>query len=88
MVIPQPLRVLPVEGDDVRPHVAGVVIQFIRDSGEVNGIIVTEETVLPQPLRSGPQGDVLGVTFHALYPIPIRFQRQRDERGRRCFCRV
>ena len=64
MVIPQPLRVLPVEGDDVRPHVAGVVIQFIRDSGEVNGIIVTEETVFPQPLRPGPQGAVLGVAIH------------------------
>ena len=67
------------------PHVAGVVIQFIRDSGEVNGIIVTEETVFPQPLRSGPQGDVLGVTFHALYPIPVSLQRQCDERGRGCF---
>ena len=88
VVVAKPLRVLPVEGDDVRPHVAGVVIQFVRDSGEVNGIVITEQAVFPQPLRSGPQGDVLGVTFHALYPIPIRFQRQRDECGRRCFCRV
>ena len=88
MVIPQPLRVLPVEGDDVRPHVAGVVIQFIRDSGEVNGIIVTEETVFPQPLRSGPQGDVLGVALHALRLVPVFLQRQRDECGRICFCRV
>ena len=88
MVIPKPRRVLPVEGDDVRPHVAGVVIQFVRDSGEVNGIIVTEETVFPQPLRSGPQGDVLGVTLHRREPVPIRFQRQRDERGRRRFCWV
>ena len=24
----------------MRPHVAGVVIQFIRDSGEVNGIVI------------------------------------------------
>ena len=70
------------------PHVAGVVIQFIRDSGEVNGIVITDETVFPQPFRSGPQGDILGVTFHALYPIPIRFQRQCDERGRSCFCWV
>ena len=88
VVIPQPLRVLPVEGDDVCPHVAGVVIQFIRDSGEVNGIVITEETVFTQPFRPRTQRDVLGVTFHALHPIPIRFQRQRDERGRRCFCRV
>ena len=88
MVIPQPLRVLPVEGDDVCPHVAVVVIQFVRDSGEVNGIVITEQAVFPQPLRSRPQGDVLGVAFHALHPIPIRFQRQRDERGRGCFCRV
>ena len=42
VVISQPFRVLPVEGDDVRPHVAGVVIQFIRNSGEVNGIVITE----------------------------------------------
>ena len=55
---------------------------------EVNGIVITEQAVFTQPLRSRTQGDVLGVTFHALYPIPIRFQRQRDERGRRCFCRV
>ena len=88
MVIPQPLRIFTMEGDDVRPHVAGVVIQFIHDSAQIHVVIVTEETVFPQPLRPGPQGDVLGVAFHALYPIPIRFQRQRDERGRRRFCRV
>ena len=88
MVVAQPLRVLPVEGDDVRPHVAGVVIQFIRDSGEVNGIIVTEETVFPQPFRSRTQGDVLGVALHRREPVPIRFQRQCDERGRGCFCWV
>ena len=72
----------------MRPHVAGVVIQFIHDSVQIHVVIVTEETVFTQPLRSRPQGDVLGVAFHALYPIPIRFQRQRDERGRRRFCRV
>ena len=88
MVIPQSLRVLPVEGDDVRPHVAGVVIQFIHDSAQIHIVIVTEQAVFPQPLHSGPQGDVFGVAFHALYPIPIRFQRQRDECGRICFCRV
>ncbi len=43
----QPLCVLTVEGDDVRPHIAGVVIQFVRDSGEVNCIVITEEAVLP-----------------------------------------
>ena len=88
VVVPQPLRVLPVEGDDVRPHVAGVMIQFVRDSGEVNGIIVTEETVFTEPLRSRPQGDVFGVAIHRGEPVPIRFQRQRDECGRICFCRV
>ena len=88
VVIPQPLRVLPMEGDDVRPHVAGVVIQFIHDSVQIHIVIVTEETVFPQPLRSGPQGDVLGVAIHRGEPVPIRFQRQRDECRRSCFCRV
>ena len=64
VIIPKPLCVLPVEGDDVRPHVAGVVIQFVRDSGEVNGIVISEQAVFPQPFRSGPQGDVLGVALH------------------------
>ena len=73
------------EGDDVRPHVAGVVIQFVHDSGEVNGIIVTEETVFTQPLRSRTQSDVLGVALHALHLVPVFLQRQCDERGRGCF---
>ena len=72
----------------MRPHVAGVVIQFVRDSGEVNGIIVTEETVFPQPFRPRTQGDVLGVAFHALHLVPVFLQRQRDECGRCCFCWV
>ena len=63
----------------MRPHVAGVVIQFVRDSGEVNGIIVTEETVLPQPLRSRTQSDVLGVALHRRELVPIRFHCQRDK---------
>ena len=88
VVVAKPLRIFTMEGDDVRPHVAGVVIQFVCNSGEVNGIVITEQAVFPQPLRSRTQSDVLGVTFHALYPIPIRFQRQCDERGRSRFCRV
>ena len=38
---------------------------------EVNGIVITEQAVFPQPFRPRTQRDVLGVTFHALYPIPI-----------------
>ena len=82
MVIPQPLRVLPVEGDDVRPHVAGVVIQFIHDSVQIHVVIVTEETVFTETLRSRTQSDVLGVALHRGEPVPIRFQCQRDERRR------
>ena len=76
------------EGDDVCPHVAVVVIQFVHDSAQIHVVIVTEETVFPQPFRSGPQGDVLGVALHRREPVPIRFQRQCDERGRGCFCWV
>ena len=64
VVVAKPLRIFTMEGDDVRPHVAGVVIQFIHDSAQIHVVIVTEETVLPQPLRPGPQGDVLGVALH------------------------
>lgn len=34
---------------------------FIRDSGEVNGSVITKQTVFPQPFRPRTQGDVLGV---------------------------
>ena len=88
VVVAKPLRIFTMEGDDVRPHVAGVMIQFVCNSGEVNGIVITEQAVFPQPLRSRTQSDVLGVAFHRGDPVPIRFQRQRDECGRRCFCRV
>ena len=88
VIVPKPLRILPVEGDDVRPHVAGVVIQFIHDSAQIHVVIVTEQAVFTQPFRPRTQGDVLGVALHRGEPVPIRFQRQRDERGRRCLCRV
>ena len=45
VVVAQPLRILPLEGDDVRPDVAGVLVQLLHDSIHVYVVLVTEETV-------------------------------------------
>ena len=63
----------------MRPHVAGVAIQFIHDSAQIHIVIVTEQAVFTQPLRSRPQGDVLGVALGGLYTVPVLLQGQRDE---------
>jgi len=73
MIVSQPLRILAVERDDVRPHIAGVVVQFIHGSAQIHVVIVTEETVLTQPLRSGTQCDVPSVAIYALHLVPVFF---------------
>ena len=59
-----PLRILPVEGYDVRPHVASVVIQLFCNDSEVNGIVITEQTVFTETLCSRTQCDVPSVAIY------------------------
>ena len=53
--------VLPVRREDVRPDVAGVVLQFRYGGVQVHTIRVTEQAVVTQPLRSWTGGNVLHV---------------------------
>ena len=80
IVVAQPLRVLTVEGDDVRPHVTCVVLQLRHGLGQLHAIFITEETVGTQPLRSRPCCDVLHVAIRFLNVTPVFLQRLRDER--------
>lgn len=80
IVIAQPLRVLSLQGDNVRPHVTCVVLQFRHGLGQLHTIFVTEETMGTQPLRSRPCCDVLHVAIRFLNVTPVFLQRLRDER--------
>ena len=53
--------ILPLQGDDVGPHVAGVVIQFIHGLLQIHTVLVPKEPVVTKPLRARPGGDVLHV---------------------------
>ena len=56
VVVAQPLGILPLEGDDVRPDVAGVLVQLMHNGIHVYVVLVTEETV-----GAGTFGHVLHV---------------------------
>ena len=80
IVIAQPCSVLPLQGDDVRPHIAGVMAQFVHGCVQRHRICVAEQAMTAQPLRSGASGNVLSVAFGRLHAAPVLLQRQRDER--------
>ena len=45
MVVAQPLGILPLEGDDVRPYIAGVLVQLLHNGIHIYVVLVTEEAV-------------------------------------------
>ena len=63
VVVAQPGRILPFQGEDVRPHVASVLIQLPHGLLQVHAILVSKEAVISQALRPGPCGDVFHVSL-------------------------
>ena len=76
----EPDRILTLEGDDVRPHVSGVVLQFLHGPVERDGIVITEQAVGTNALGTRPGGDVLHVLLRLVDGIPVGLESQRDER--------
>lgn len=76
----EPDRILPLERDDMRPHVSGVALQFFHGFLQRDCILITEQTVSADALRARTGGDILHVLFRLVDGIPVGFQRQRDER--------
>ena len=76
--------ILPLQGDDVGPHVAGVLIQLPHCFLQIHAVLVPKEAVISQSLRPGPGGDVLHVAVRLRYRRPVFLQRLGDER--RCVC--
>ena len=63
IVIAQSFCVLPFQGDDVRPYVSRVVLQFRHGLVQLHTIFVTEEPMRAEPFRSRPRCDVLHVAI-------------------------
>ncbi len=80
-VIAQTGRVLPLQRDDVRPHVAGVAVQFHCRLLQIHTVIITEQAVAAKPLYSRAGCDVLQVHIGAVGLLPVALQRRGDERG-------
>ena len=76
----EPDRILPLERDDMRPHVSGVAFQFFHGFLQRDCILITEQTVSADALRARTGGDILHVLFRLVDGIPVGLQRQRDER--------
>ena len=79
----QPRRILPLEGEDVRPHISGVLLQFLHRFFQRHAVAVPEQTVGTQPLRPGPGGDILQILLRLPERVPVGFQRQSEEGGGR-----
>ena len=80
VVVTKTLRVLPMQGDDVRPDISGIVFQFRHGGIQIHMIRVTEQAVVTQTLRTRTCRDVLHVAIRLLHLLPVFLQRQRDER--------
>ena len=76
----EPDRILPLERDDMRPHISGVVLQFFHGFLQRDCILITEQTVSADALRARTGGNILHVLFRLVNGIPVGFESQRDER--------
>ena len=76
----EPGSILPLERDDMRPHISGVALQLRHGLLQRNGVVITEQAMSADALSAGAGGDVLHVLLRLVDGIPVGFQRQRDER--------
>ena len=61
VIVSKPGGILPFQGEDVCPHVAGILIQLQHGLLQVHAVLVSKEAVVTQPLRSWTGGNVLHV---------------------------
>ena len=63
IVISKTRSVLPLQGENMRPHIPVVLIQFLHGLLQVHSIFITKEPVVTKPLRARPGGNVLHVAI-------------------------
>ena len=78
IVIAQSSCILPMQRDNVRPHIAGVVLQFRHSLIQIHMIFVTEQTVRAESLHARAGCNVIHVCIRLLDGIPLVFQCRRD----------
>ena len=61
IVVAKTSGILTFQGDNVGPHVAGVLIQLPYCFLQIHAVLVPKEAVVPQALCPGTGGDVLHV---------------------------
>ena len=80
VVIAQALSVLPMERDDVRPHISRVVLQFRHGLVQIHTILISKQSMVTQTLSARTSGNVFCVALGGLYLRPVLLQGQSDER--------
>ena len=82
VVVTQPCRVLPPQGDDGQPHHAGMLRHLIRYLGEHQRTVTSgEQTVRPQLLHTGTVGDVVHVVLTFRDCLVVVLDGAGDELG-------
>ena len=61
------------------PHISSVVLQFQHGFVQFHTVLVSEQPVVTQTLRTWTGGDVLGVALRGLNLGPVLLQCQSDE---------
>ena len=63
IIVSQPGGIFPFQGENVRPNIPVVLIQFIHRFLQIHAVLVPKEAVVTQPLRPWTGGDVLHVAL-------------------------
>lgn len=88
IVISETSCIFTLEGNDVRPHIAGVGIQLRHRRIEIEVVIVGEQSMRAESFRAGAGGDVLHVPVRLTNRRPVFLQRHGDEHRSVSFCRM
>ena len=75
IVVTQPLRIFPAEGNNVGPDVAGVVVHFLLYLGQDNG----DTFICEQTIAAGTLINVLEIHI-PLWSVTMQFHDTADER--------
>ena len=61
VVVAKARGVLPLQGENMRPHIPVVLIQLLHGLLQVHSLLITKEPVVTEPFRPRPGGNVLHV---------------------------
>ena len=80
VIVAQTCGVLPLQRNDVRPHIFLARLKLLRHLFQIHIVLVAEQAVAAYALHARPGGDVLRVDVTLLNVRPVILQRPADER--------